>query len=87
MQNQNDIKRDTKNLAHDAKAAFSDLSNDGIKQLTSQLIDELSEFLESKKDDVVGVRDKCKKSIKENPFVAVLGTLAIGALIGIILKR
>ncbi len=87
MQNHNDIKRDTKNLAGDVKSAFSDLSNDGIKQLTSQLIEELSDFLESKKEDVVGAKNKCKNSIKDNPFIAIIGSLAVGALLGMILKK
>lgn len=68
------------------KSAISD-SGDHLKQFSSQLIEELSEFLKSKKSDISGMKGKCKSSIKENPFVAVLGALVIGALIGMICKK
>lgn len=54
--------------ANTARAAFSDLSNDHVKHITSQLVEELGDFLQNKKEDVVG-------------------TLAVGALIGMICKR
>ncbi len=62
-------------------------SGKNIKQFSSQLTEELGQYLEGKKGDIAGMKCKCKNTIQENPFVAVIGSLAVGALIAMICKK
>ncbi len=62
-------------------------SSDNIKEITAQLVEELSDYLKNKQGDIAGMKGKCKHHIKENPFTTVIGALAIGTLIGLLLKK
>ncbi len=69
------------------KDIFSDLSSENISQITLQLVNELGDFLQNKKDDIVSIGNKSRCKIKENPFIAVAGALAAGVLLGFIFKK
>jgi hypothetical protein len=79
---------DFKNSMGDAvRSALCGFSSDEVKQFTSKLVDEMGDFVQSGKESVAGVKNKCKNQIKENPFTVVLGSLVIGALIGGLLRK
>ena len=85
----NENSHDTNNSSLNStniKEALAD-SGKNIKQFSSKLAEELGQYFEDKKSDIVGMKCKCKNSIKENPFIAVFGALAIGALVGMICKK
>jgi hypothetical protein len=68
------------------KDALAD-SGKNIKQFSSQLTEELCQYLEGKKGDISGIRSKFKSTIKENPFLAITAALGIGALFGMIYRK
>ena len=75
------------NLNSDSIKSALNESGQDIKQFSSKVVEELSQYFEGKKDDISGMKCKCKNTIKENPFVAVASALAIGALVGMICKK
>ncbi len=70
-----------------AKSAYHDLTDDGITEITAQLVENLKEFLSDRKKDVLSGGNKCKSHIKENPFSTVVGALLIGAVLGFLLRK
>ncbi len=66
---------------------LSELSVDDVKKVTTQLACELHDFLETKKAETIIVKNKYKHHIKEHPFCATITALAIGALIGVVIKK
>ena len=80
--------KDSKNSAcSSVSSLFSNLSSDHIKQLTSHLSEEIGDFLQNKKGEVLSAKNKCKNHIKESPFLALTGALAVGVLLGMVFKK
>lgn len=81
------MNKETKDQADTSKSIYSELSSDNIKEITANLVSDLGEFLENRKEDIAGIKGKCKHQIKENPFVSVLSAVAVGIMLGIVLRR
>lgn len=67
-----------------AGAGVEALSSDNIKSIAGKLVDEFAEFLQDKKKDA-----SCtlKSKYKENPFIATIGLIIVGAVIGCIFSK
>ncbi len=70
-----------------ATKELSELSSENIKQITSHLINELSDFLGNKKENAIEAKNKILGCVKEHPLKVIAGTLALGAIIGLIYRR
>lgn len=64
-----------------------DFSREHLKELASQMMDDLNSFVDDKKEDYLDAKAHCAKTIKSNPFTYVLGAFAVGAIVGMILKK
>ena len=69
------------------KGELSKFSADSIEEFVSPLIKDLNKFLKKGKDNFCTTKDKCEERIIDNPFLAVFGSLAIGALAGMLIKK
>ena len=81
-----------------SKQGISESSRENIKDVVSEITDDLNDFIGEKKESFLdllskgkhnfsGTKDKCEKHIKSNPFLSMLGAMAVGTLIGIIIKK
>ena len=77
----------TSSVGSGINAVLSELSGSDIKRLTACLSEEIGEFLQNKKSELVSAKNKLKGEVREHPFLIVAGALAVGALIGMIYKR
>jgi hypothetical protein len=86
--NVENTKDSAKDLASDAVKAGADvLSGNNVKEVAAKIVDEITDFLENRKNDLIGVKGKYKDQIKENPFLIVLGALVAGALLGLLFRK
>jgi DNA helicase IV len=69
------------------KSSAFNFSDENIKEFASKIMHSFGSFLDERKEDIQETSDKCKKKIKENPFMATIGALAIGVALGIIFKN
>ncbi len=91
----NNLKKNVSNTKDSAKDFAEGLAQEGaeafstgnIKEVASKIIDEITDFLENKKNDISGAKGKCKSHIKENPFLVVIGAFIVGAVIGLLFKK
>ena len=93
-----DIKRTIGNITKNEISNFSSENISNVKDIASEIIDDLSSFLGDKKDDLTQffkkrkkdffeTRDKCEDQIKSHPFFCILGAIAVGTLLGIVIKK
>lgn len=98
----NDLKKELQKVKQQledlTENEFSEENARNIKNIIYGAVDNLNDFLESranefsnffegKKQNFYDQKEKYSDRIKANPFLAILGATAIGALIGIIVKR
>jgi len=77
---QNDFSKNVKNH----KPEFSE---ENIQHTISKVLSDLGDFLEEKKGEVCKTTKEYKNKLKEHPVGCTLAALALGVIIGAVLKK
>lgn len=87
----NNLKKELEGIKSSVKkitrTQLSKLSESNLKDMVLNAVDDLNSYLGNQKENLVETREKCRKKIQDNPFVAILGAAVIGSILGMILKK
>ena len=81
------IKNSVEKITKSQLSGNSAFSYDNIEEMVSPIMKDLNKFLKKRKEDLCDVKDRCEDQIASNPFLTVFGALAIGTVIGILIKK
>ena len=77
--------RKLKKIGNQIRCNFAKQISDS--EFLQKMVEDLNSFLGHKKEDYLKLQKNCENKIKDNPFTSIFGALAVGALIGMIIKK
>jgi len=73
---------------NEGKRSFADdISEGAIKEAISKVLEDVGNYLEDKKGDLCKTGKEYKNKMHEHPMKCALGALALGVIIGAVLKK
>lgn len=92
LEETNDLKKEFGTFNKSSAKKFgknnsADHGYENLKYTADQISDDIEGFFSNEKENIIKIKDKCVGAVKAHPLSYLFGAVAVGTLVGILIKR